>query len=313
MMLRFGGRSAFAIGPRSAVRAFSDDIVGASAAASSSTGKKATKHSTDDGAPGDDGDDVASKAPRRILKPREKRPIIQKQRKLNAEHEKRAKEMGLGFRIIGATVLHRYPTITPDSEPWEAEMHEVQEKILNKSREWFMSQVGGTASQMIPDANPSLDEILESMPFKPAPRVTEADEKDDRRSLDRKLPRSLFLVAKRNRKDNPWQFPQGKLLDAEGNLRAAAERVIDRAVGKTRRWFISNAPIGHYCYAYPKEMQEQRKQYGAQVYFYRCQLIEGNVKLETKLYKDYAWVSRDEVGEYFDKDTAEFMTALLPE
>jgi large subunit ribosomal protein L46 len=264
--------------------------------------------------PGDDAADTAA-APkvRRILKPREKRPIIQKQRKVNADHEKRAKEMGLGFRIIGATVLHRYPTITPDPEPWEVEMHGVQEKILAKSREWFMSQVGGTASQMIPDNNPSLEEILESMPFKPASRVTEADEKDDRRSLDRKLPRSLFLVVKRNRKDNPWQFPQGKLLDAEGNLRAAAERVIDRAVGKTRRWFISNAPIGHYCYAYPKEIQEQRKQYGAQVFFYRCQLIEGNVKLETKLYKDYAWISRDEVGEYFDKDTADFMTALLPE
>ena len=96
-------------------------------------------------------------------------------------------------------------------------------------------------------------------------------------------------------------------------MRMVAERVIDRAVGKTRRWFVSNAPIGHYCYAYPKEMQEQRKQYGAQVFFYRCQLIEGGVKLETKLYKDYAWISRDEVGEYFDKDAAEFMEALLPE
>ena len=39
-------------------------------------------------------------------------------------------------------------------------------------------------------------------------------------------------------------------------------------------------------------MQAQRKQYGAMVYFYRCQLIEGGINLETKLYKDYAWIHR---------------------
>jgi hypothetical protein len=71
-----------------------------------------------------------------------------------------------------------------------------------------------------------------------------------------------------------------------------AERVVDRAIGKTRRYFISNAPIGHYCYAYSPAVQKQRKQYGAKVFFYRAQLIEGTVKLETKLYKDYAWIGR---------------------
>jgi hypothetical protein len=234
-------------------------------------------------------------------------------RKRNEEHEKKAEELGLSFRTVGATVLHRYPTILADSEPWEVEMDQLQEMIAEKQREWFMSQVGGGPAQMIPENNPSFEEILESMPFKPASRVTEADEKDDRRSVDRKLQKSLFLVVKRNRKGNEWQFPQGRLLESETSMRAVAERVIDRAIGKTRRWFVSNAPIGHYCYAYPKAIQEQRKQYGAKVFFYRAQLIEGGVKLETKLYKDYAWISRSEVGEYFDKDTAAFMDALLPE
>jgi len=75
---------------------------------------------------------------------------------------------------------------------------------------------------------------------------------------------------------------------------------------------VSNAPIGYVCYAYPKEMQQQRKQYGAKVYFYRAQLIEGNMKLETRLYTDMAWISRDEVGEYFNEEMAEYMTELLP-
>jgi hypothetical protein len=71
-----------------------------------------------------------------------------------------------------------------------------------------------------------------------------------------------------------------------------AERVNDRSVGELRRWFVSNSPAGHYCYAYPKEMQQQRKQYGAKVFFYRAQLLEGSLRLETRLYKDYAWVAR---------------------
>lgn len=33
------------------------------------------------------------------------------------------------------SVLHRYPTITKDAEPWELDMWKVQEKILDKRRE----------------------------------------------------------------------------------------------------------------------------------------------------------------------------------
>jgi hypothetical protein len=85
-----------------------------------------------------------------------------------------------------------------------------------------------------------------------------------------------------------------------------------RAGGKFRRWFISNAPIGYYCYEYPEEIQKVRNQYGAKVFFYRAQLIAGSIKLETKLYKDYAWVTRDEVSEYFDENMSEYIKAILP-
>ena len=45
------------------------------------------------------------------------------------------------------------------------------------------------------------------------------DETNDRRSVDRKLPRSLFLITKRNREEFAWQFPQGKIRDTEDSLR----------------------------------------------------------------------------------------------
>lgn len=68
--------------------------------------------------------------------------------------------------------------------------------------------------------------------------------------------------------------------------------MIERAVGNTNRWFVGNAPCGHFCYEYPPELQAQRNNFGAKVFFQRCQLLAGTIKLETKLYTDYAWIAR---------------------
>jgi len=247
---------------------------------------------------------------RPVVKPKAERPIIKRLRQRNLELEKKAEEKGLSWRLVSASILHRYPVVTADAEPWEQDMWDVEEKILLKKREWFMEQVGGTDAQFIPDSYPEPEEILQSMPFQPAPRVTQADLSNDRRSLERHLPRSLFLVVKRNRADKSWQFPQGKL-NPEESMRMAAERVLDRAVGSVRRYFISQAPIGHYCYEYPEEMQQQRKQFGAKVFFHRAQLIAGDIRLETRLYTDFAWVAREEVGEYVDPQMVDFLTELL--
>ena len=42
--------------------------------------------------------------------------------------------------------------------------------------------------------------------------------------MERRLPESMYLVVKRNREDQPWQFPQGRLLDSESSLRAVSTR-----------------------------------------------------------------------------------------
>jgi hypothetical protein len=243
------------------------------------------------------------------------RDVIMSRREANDVHEAKAKEMGLGFRTVVSAILHRYPVITREPEEWEVEMTQLQEMINDKKREYFLEQTLGTDSQLMEDNNPTFEEILDSMPFTPASRVTEADEKDDRKSMERMLDKSCFLIVRRNRKDLAWQFPQGKLIEEKdgASARACAERVLDRAVGTVNRFFISNAPVGHICYAYPEEMQKQRGQYGAKVFFYRAQLVQGNVKLETRLYTDYAWIGRNEVGEYFDEETTKVITAMLPE
>ena len=241
---------------------------------------------------------------------RQHRDVLVKMQATSDEHEARAKELGLPFRTISAGILHRYPEVSPDAPEWDVAFQQVQDKINAKKREMFNSEMENTDADVLSDVSMDYDEILKSMPFQPASRITEADEKNDRHSPQRRLTDSLFLLVKRNRSDKSWQFPQGKLRDEE-TLRDTAERVTDRAVGKVERWFVGNAPVGHYVYAYPKEMQKARGEYGAKVFYYRSQLTAGNIKLETRLYTDFAWVARDEVGDYLDEETAYYMSQLL--
>lgn len=102
---------------------------------------------------------------------------------------------------------------------------------------------------------------------------------------------SLYLIVKRNRSTHSWQFPQGKWLPEE-SMRQTAERVGDRAVGRVNRWYVGNAPAGHFQYEYPGDVQTKRNNFGAKTFYYRAKLVEGNIKLETKLYKDFAWIAR---------------------
>jgi large subunit ribosomal protein L46 len=251
---------------------------------------------------------------RRVLKVGDKRDVILKRREINAAHEAKANEMGLDFRIVSASILHRYPIITKDMLPWEVEKNNMDMAIADKQSEYFNKLIEGTdAAKLVSEEQMGSDDILKTLPFTPASRVTEADLSGDRKSNDRKLQESLFLLVKRNRSTHEWQFPQGKRADNE-SLRQTAERVGDRAFGKVDRWYISNVPMGHLVYAYPPDVQQQRKQYGAKVFFYRCQLIsDRSFKLETRLYKDFAWVSRDEVGEFVDAETAEYLKEILVE
>lgn len=50
---------------------------------------------------------------------------------------------------------------------------------------------------------------------KPMPRTTEADLKNDTKSLDRKLSRTLYLIVKREQKGHAWKFPQVDLIGQE--------------------------------------------------------------------------------------------------
>lgn len=43
--------------------------------------------------------------------------------------------MGLGWRIVGASVLHRYPVVMREAPEWESKMWDLEELIEDKKRE----------------------------------------------------------------------------------------------------------------------------------------------------------------------------------
>lgn len=273
---------------------------------------------------------------RPVRKALDNRPIIQEQRARNTALQSEAEAKNLDWRLVCSTILHRYPVITPDKEPWEVEYEKMEATIAEKHRELLIKELEGTPdSVLIEDKVLSKEEMLETLPFTPAPRITEADKTNDRHSLERRLTDSLFLIVRRNRGDFGWQFPQGKLQENE-TIADAAARILQRAghadvdqfqgsvlskkkpsplLVPNNSYFVSKSPVGHYQYAYNPALQEKRKQFGARVFFTRAQYLGGStlpVKISKKMYKDYAWIARDEVFEYFDPETAKFLYALLP-
>eukprot|EP00455_Lapot_gusevi_P027747 TRINITY_DN2946_c0_g1_i1.p1 TRINITY_DN2946_c0_g1~~TRINITY_DN2946_c0_g1_i1.p1 ORF type:complete len:230 (+),score=13.02 TRINITY_DN2946_c0_g1_i1:63-692(+) len=135
----------------------------------------------------------------------------------------------------------------------------------------------------------------------PDPRVTKDDLSNNRKSLHRKLWNSLYLIVKKPREQHAWQFPQGGVEKKE-TIRQTAERELREECGELEYYGIANHPIGHFQYALPPEYQKKHDCYGTKVFFMRCLYMSGEVKIDGKEIVDYAWVTKEEMKEYFDTD-----------
>ena len=155
-----------------------------------------------------------------------RRDILRSFALANQEHEAKAAAMGLGWELAAATVIERNPQITADLPEWERQFMAVQDSIAYfKQRDWPTGLGLTHPDEIDPDdpstaAHPSGNETTSSahvlgsahwcscalfpcilcpdlllpsgagmsLPFDLAPRVTEADETNDTKSLERALP-----------------------------------------------------------------------------------------------------------------------------
>lgn len=135
--------------------------------------------------------------------------------------------------------------------------------------------------------------------FKLASRITDADKKNDTKSLNRKLEENLVLIIKEKLgHDDFWILPQGLWINGE-TLRESAERILKESCGNNVNVkFYGNAPCGFYKYKYPKEKREKCNVEGAKIFFFKATLLNGNIEKKSS-WIDYEWATIQELNNIF--------------
>ncbi|XP_043274963.1 39S ribosomal protein L46, mitochondrial isoform X2 [Venturia canescens] len=225
----------------------------------------------------------------------------------STETEKKKK-----WDLFSAVCLERHPVITKPMLELESKFHKILREIefensmkcdhelrLEAERKQVELQKKGlldvdldvAIKQSAQDIEDSGEAELAA--FKFAPRVTEADEKNIKTSLDRKLDSCLVLLVQQKLGDELfWLPPQACRVEGE-SMRQTADRVMKEFCGDGLQARIyGNAPIGFYKYAYPKPMRESGR-YGAKVFYYLGRYLNGSIPETVK----HQWLDRKELEE----------------
>ena len=94
-------------------------------------------------------------------------------------------------------------------------------------------------------------------------------------------------------------------------MRECAERAVLKELGSgVELYFPSNAPCGFQYYAYPEDVQEKENCYGAKVFYYAANYVEGTLQLKDGLV-DHAWATPTEVGDFMDAKSYPYVQKIL--
>lgn len=162
------------------------------------------------------------------------------------------------------------------------------------------------------EAKPDIEAIE-----KPMPRVTEADLKNDVKSLNRMLQRTLYLLVKN--KEGKWAFPADRLVGKEAlhsvrkpkllylqstDKQQAAERILLDAGGiNMNTWLIGRVPVGHHQIDFTPQTAKNPNELGLKTFFMRARIMAGQLNLtDNKLgLSDFKWLAKEEVEKEVDR------------
>ncbi|KAK3010191.1 hypothetical protein RJ639_011942 [Escallonia herrerae] len=198
-------------------------------------------------------------------------------------------------KIVASVLFERLPVVIPKIDPVVYAFQEFSfrwgQQFRRKYPDEFLkkSDTRGTGSYQID--------------YVPAPRITEADKTDDKRSLQRALDRRLYLLLYGTAYGDPsgepvWHFPE-KAYESEETLRKCAETALGSVIGDlSHTYFVGNAPMGHMQLPVCKR------------FFFKSQVIAAN-SFKVGKCKDFAWVTKDELLERFPEQAAEFLKKMI--
>ncbi|KAH6774778.1 decoy [Perilla frutescens var. hirtella] len=200
-----------------------------------------------------------------------------------------------GEKIVAAVLFERLPIVIPKIHPVEYAFQEFsfrwQQQFRREYPEAFLKKS---------DARGKGDYNIE---YTPAPRITEADKANDKRSLQRALDRRLYLLiygtAYGSNGTPVWHFPE-KVYESELTLRKCAESALETVIGDlSHTYFVGNAPMGHTSIQ-PWDLKR---------FFFKSQVI-GTYKLDIRKCEDHVWVTKEELLKYFPEH-AEYLNKMI--
>lgn len=206
-------------------------------------------------------------------------------------------------KIVASVLFERLPVIIPKIDP-------VVYAFQEFSFRWRQQFRGAYPDSFLNKAE-NRGQGDYNIDYVPAPRVTEADKTNDKKSLQRALDRRLYLLIYGHTygaagEEPVWHFPE-KVYESEGTLRKCAESALNSVIGDlSNTYFVGNAPMGHMIMP-PKENDKERST--LKRFIFKSQVIATN-KFDIKKGKDFVWVTKGELLEYFPEQ-AEYLDKMI--
>ncbi|KAB2596096.1 39S ribosomal protein L46 [Pyrus ussuriensis x Pyrus communis] len=198
-------------------------------------------------------------------------------------------------KIVASVLFERLPVVIPKIEPVVYAYQEFAFRWRQQYRRIYPDE--------LLDKSNARGKGDYQIDYVPAPRITEADKTNDKKSLQRALDRRLYLLlygkTDGSAGKSVWQFPE-KVYQSEETLRKCAESALKSVLGNlSHTYFVGNAPMGHM-----EQPEENIKQF-----FFKSQVIAAN-KFDIGKCEDFVWVTKDELIEYFP-EKADFLNKMI--
>ena len=229
------------------------------------------------------------------------------------------------WMTMATIVFERQPVLMTEPPAWESEFREYQarNKEVAHERNIYASpqyrEVDRLANTPFGPENSQADDSEEDDPLVISTRVMPADQTGDRRTSARALSERMYLLVKARDSLDPkrliWQFPtvwyrETRPSNEEGAppvpmtmRRTLLDGLVSYIGGDISAYPVGNAPVAHLCFELPPEQQQKHDTFGKKVFFYRVQYLGGEIALNRKRIADFAWVTKNELGDYFPKST----------